>query len=646
MKLEIPDAIDEYDTHVLWGISPHSLLLSNIYRQKNSSQARAALRRAYDIEIVRTNYEVGWETYHGFLTSLCETWFVDPVGPAAVFTDSNTAKQYVAGAVYSTSGGAMRCLRQGVDQHLHVDQDDSVVIPARDLKTVSNQDDIRLLRSLGIIQRTTQGYEFDKEVLEALRLGETYSQSQAAWALSDRLCAQVGVDQPAVNESLLQSVGIDIPEDRPKRSAASVPLYVTRDDLTTFVETIFSDGFEATIQDIREGITAERTHILEALRFGTSTSSTTTVDWPLPDEAAVVCATASQQGRPVVVDYLIELLGEDRFTIHTRLRDAGLDVTLENGLLRFDDAIQAPTGEEDPINTYQQWLSTRISELRASEQGLGELANRLSGAWDRQRQSLLEAIIQQLDGFRVSPTTFVFSMLDPNYLDDYQIEQYVGDSSLLQDEVNRIKSWRDNQPSDAETFSSVVTEVCHYPIQDTDTEPILRIMSPWTNFAIQDYTAMFRQLLENDVTIQLLFRLPSSRGWNNLKNDLLTRLGDTKGNLELRTYTRFKKFHDHTELKKIEESDDNYVGETGIHAKLFLAGSPSDGALVAGSANLMENSFFYNPEVGIKTQDPNVIETAIDYFDLIWDIAEPDRIDESVFTGKTNFTFYPKVYRP
>lgn len=646
MKLEIPDAIDEYDTHVLWGISPHSLLLSNIYRQKNSSQARAALRRAYDIEIVRTNYEVGWETYHGFLTSLCETWFVDPVGPAAVFTDSNTAKQYVAGAVYSTSGGAMRCLRQGVDQHLHVDQDDSVVIPARDLKTVSNQDDIRLLRSLGIIQRTTQGYEFDKEVLEALRLGETYSQSQAAWALSDRLCAQVGVDQPAVNESLLQSVGIDIPEDRPKRSAASVPLYVTRDDLTTFVETIFSDGFEATIQDIREGITAERTHILEALRFGTSTSSTTTVDWPLPDEAAVVCATASQQGRPVVVDYLIELLGEDRFTIHTRLRDAGLDVTLENGLLRFDDAIQAPTGEEDPINTYQQWLSTRISELRASEQGLGELANRLSGAWDRQRQSLLEAIIQQLDGFRVSPTTFVFSMLDPNYLDDYQIEQYVGDSSLLQDEVNRIKSWRDNQPSDAETFSSVVTEVCHYPIQDTDTEPILRIMSPWTNFAIQDYTAMFRQLLENDVTIQLLFRLPSSRGWNNLKNDLLTRLGDTKGNLELRTYTRFKKFHDHTELKKIEESDDNYVGETGIHAKLFLAGSPSDGALVAGSANLMENSFFFNPEVGIKTQDPNVIETAIDYFDLIWDIAEPDRIDESVFTGKTNFTFYPKVYRP
>ncbi len=539
----------------------------------------------------------------------------------------------------------MRCLRQGVDRFLQTDETDSIVIPSRDLKAVSSRDDIRLLRSLGVLRRTNQGYEFDTEVLRSLRLGQTYSRSQAAWALSDRLCARLGIDQPAVNEALLHSADIDPPDDRPERSAASLPLYLTRSDLDTFVNTIFSDELESTIREIRENIIVERAHILDALQFGMSSESATAVEWPISDEAAVVCAVASQQNRPVVADYLVELLGKDEFTVHATLRDAGLTVTLENGLLHFGNAYATPIADEGPINTYQQWLTTRLSGLEASEHGLNELVNRLSEGWDRQRQSLLEAIIQQLDDFRVSPTTFVFSMLDPNYLDDAQMDQYVDDSAHLRDEVNQIKAWRDDQPGDAETFSSAVSEVCHYPVHEAGTEPILRIMSPWTNFAIQDYTATFRYLLENDITIQLLFRLPSRRGWDNLKEHLLTRLGETKGNLELRTYTRFKEFRNHDELRGIEESDENYVGETGIHAKLFIAGNPSDGTVVAGSANLMENSFFYNPEAGLKTHDPNVLETAIDYFDLIWNIAEPDRIDESAFTGKTNFTFYPKVYR-
>jgi len=371
----------------------------------------------------------------------------------------------------------------------------------------------------------------------------------------------------------------------------------------------------------------------------------TPVEWPLPKAAAVVCATASQQDRPVVVDYLVEQLEEDRFTIHTRLRDAGLDVTLENGLLQFEDSYSAPSSAEEPVTEYRRWVTEQLTDLNTKAQGLAEFERRLSEGWTRQRQELLESIVHRLDDFRVSPTTFVFSMLDPNYLDDYQVGQYVGDSALLEDEVRHIKNWRDEQPSDAETFSSMVSKVCHYPLHDAETEPILRIMSPWMNFAVQDYTSTFRHLLENDVTIRLLFRLPSPRGWNNLKQNLLTRLGDTKGNLELRTYTRFKEFHDHTELKKIEEDDENYVGETGIHAKLFIAGSPEDGSVVAGSANLMENSFFYNPEAGLQTHDPNVLETTIDYYDFIWGLSEPDRIDESVFTGKTNFTFYPKVYR-
>jgi phosphatidylserine/phosphatidylglycerophosphate/cardiolipin synthase-like enzyme len=176
-------------------------------------------------------------------------------------------------------------------------------------------------------------------------------------------------------------------------------------------------------------------------------------------------------------------------------------------------------------------------------------------------------------------------------------------------------------------------------------------MSPWLNYIIKEYTALFQRLLESGVEIELLFRLPSANDWSEIKQNFLTRIGDTHGNLTLRTYTRYKKFKDHTQLRKhkrgeIDDEGDSFVSETGLHAKLFIAGTPESGAVLAGSANLMENSFYYNPEAGLRTQHPEVIQTAIEYFDLIWKLAEPDEIDESVFTGKTSFEFYPKVYRP
>lgn len=646
MALKVPAVFDDFDDYDLWGISPHTILLANARSQTNSPRVDAALRRAHDIEIIRTNHDLDWNAYQDFLDTICTEWFDSPIREAAVCADVDTAKQFVAGAAYQTSGNVMRCLRQGVDHLRQTDDTDTVVVSARDLKAVASSDAIRILRALGVLRRTTQGYEYDIAVLEALHSGETYSRSEAAWALVERFRTRLGVESSAVSEALLASADIPIPDERPMKSEASLPLYLTRSDLSEFVAGLFSEDFESTVSELQKTVATTRKRMLRALQFGLGSDSVTSVEWPLPEAAAVVCATASQQNRPVVVDYLVDLLDEDRYSIHSTLRDAGLAVTLENDLLHFEDAYRAPSATEDPVNAYRQWVTERLATLEAKAHGLDEFERRLSGGWARQRRSLLEVVVRQLDEFRVSPTTFIFSMLDPNHLDEYQVKQYVDESDLLKDEVHHIKTWRDEQPVDAKTFSSAISEVCHYPLHDTDTKPILRIMSPWMNFAIQDFTTTFRHLLEHDITIQLLFRLPSRHGWNNLKQNLLTRLGDTDGNLELRTYTRFKEFHDHTELQEIQESDENYVGETGIHAKLFIAGSPEDGSVVAGSANLMENSFFYNPEAGLQTHDPNIIETTIDYFDLIWKISEPDRIDESVFTGKTNFTFYPKVYRP
>jgi len=260
--------------------------------------------------------------------------------------------------------------------------------------------------------------------------------------------------------------------------------------------------------------------------------------------------------------------------------------------------------------------------------------------------------MDQLDQVTTAPIEFVFSMFDPiHHADEYEIEEYVGDSSHLADEVDRIREWRTNQPHDAVTFSEAIRKVCARPVEDESVSPCLRVMTPWFNSTVKEYTALFHRLLENGVQIQLLFRLPTPNKWNELKQEFLTRIGGAQGNLELRSYTRYKKFKDHTQLRKhkrdeYDDEGDSYVSETGIHAKLFIAGDSENGEVLAGSANLMENSFYYNPEAGLHTRHPEVIQTATDYFKLIWDLAEPDKIDESVYTGKTNFEFYPKVYRP
>jgi hypothetical protein len=86
--------------------------------------------------------------------------------------------------------------------------------------------------------------------------------------------------------------------------------------------------------------------------------------------------------------------------------------------------------------------------------------------------------------------------------------------------------------------------------------------------------------------------------------------------------------------------------EKGIHGKLYIAGEAPGGHVLAGSANLMKNSFYYNPEAGLHTQHPSMIRTATEYFDLVWEIAEPGKIPEEVFRGDVEYQYFPDVYGP
>ena len=649
MTIELPDELVRCSESRYWGVDPVSILLANNVLATDGEEW-SPLRRYYDLAVYLTNFEPEWSTYRDTLCSICEGWLKPPMSELAVCADAASATQYIVGAAYQSDGGILRALRRAQDERHSRDRDEPVIVSRRELRGFTSGDDIRLLRSLGILQSRTDGYQFDREVLVALEQGHDLSREEAAWALLRRVFESLGIThlRPVV-EQLFEQADMAVPDSRPAAGKTSLPVSLGNRDLSAVVELLTAEDLSTLIADRREEIGSRRTRLRESLQFATSDRPTIAVDWPIDDPVATVCAVASQRDLPVAAKWAAELLDTDPYTLLRRLRNADIDANLADEQLRFGEGYTASSSNDSALEQYQLWIETELDRLEESGYALEEASERLGTGWERQRRSLLEATLQRLNGHTVSPIRFVYTMFDPvHHADEYDIEQYVGDSPHLEDEVRRIREWREHQPHDATPFSEAVPEVCNFPLEHEDVEPHLRIMSPWMNFAIQDYTALFGRLLKNDVQIRLLLRLPGPRDWNNLKRNLLTRLGDTDDNLELRTYTRYKRYHDHTELREIKrgESDTENVSETGVHAKIFIAGAPENGAVLTGSANLMENSFFYNPEAGLHTRHPQVIRTAADHFDLIWELAEPDRIDESVYTRRTNFEFYPKVYRP
>lgn len=653
MSTDLPDVLEEHTTGRYWGISPESLLLYNNATVTQADEAWADLRRYYDLTVYVTNHAVTWETYTDALGKIVDEWFDSQTQLLAQHATPATAQQFVLGAAYEAEGGVMRLLRTAQEYDEDGEGDSAVLLARRDAKSIADEQDINLLRSLGALRATMDGYEIDRAIARTLHGSRGLTYAEACWAILARICGAHQLSDPdVVVPRLLEGFGVDPPDSGPTTVQGSLPVYAGDDRVTAFVDDLFDEEATAVFAEIERRHTGRADQLCEATGLRQAETPVETPTWPFDDRAAAVCAVASQHRLPVATKWLLDEDGsKDKFDLHRELADAGFEVSLEEDLLVFDEPYSGPTAP-DAISAYENYVETERARARSIVAAARQLSGHLDDSWPDQRAGLLASATHRLDDITTAPIEFVFSMFDPrHHADEYEIEQYVGDSPHLEDEVKRIREWRTNQPHDAVTFVEAVREVCARPLEDDQVSPRLRVMTPWLNYIVKEYTALFHRLLENGVEVQLLFRLPDPGEWNNLKQEFLTRIGETHGNLDLRTYTRYKTFKDHTQLRKhkrgeLDDEGDSYVSETGIHAKLFIAGEPENGAALAGSANLMENSFYYNPEAGLHTRHPEVIQTATDYFDLIWDLAEPDAIDESVYTGKTNFEFYPKVYRP
>jgi hypothetical protein len=653
MTINLPDELLSHSVRRYWGIAPESILLYNNAAITGSDEAWADLRRYYDLTIYVTNHAVDWQTYTTALESIVEQWFPPTTKRLAQHATAMTADQFVLGAAYESEGGVLRLLRTAQEYDEDAQVETPVILPRRDAQSIATQQDINLLRSFGVLRATMDGLQFNKELLRTLHGSRELTVPEACWAILARLYEAHGFsDVDSVIPQLLESFGITSPENTPTNIWGSFPVYIADDRVSEFVDELFAKESREVFTDLAYTYNSRAERLCQTTGLSQGKEPTEDIDWPITDRAAAVCAVASQHARPVAIEWLVNAEPDsDKFRLHRRLADAGFNVSLQEELLEFKQPYAGPT-DPDSVSEYENYVKTEQTRANKIATTARHLSGIIDGAWVDQRKDLLSTSVSRVDEITTAPIEFIFSMFDPTYhADKYEIEEYVGESPHLADEVKEINKWRTNQPHDAVTFTDKVREICAQPLEEESIPPRLRVMSPWLNFTIKEYTALFQRLLANDIHIQLLIRLPDPKDWSKLKQNFLTRIGDTHGNLEIRTYTRYKKFKDHTQLRKhkrgeLDDDGDASVSETGIHAKLFITGDADNGAVLAGSANLMENSFYYNPEAGIHTRHPEVIQTAIDYFDLIWEVAEPDAIDESVFTGKTNFQFYPKVYRP
>lgn len=669
--IQFDDELTAHDAADVWGVTPESITLGLVQglgrgddedddrdgpgvRNTDGDDATGdALRRYYDLTVLRTNYDPGWEPFRSGIERVCRAWFPPPVATAATVVDVASLPAFVAGAaIFDTPSGVARLLVHGQEALARADPADQVTMSRGDVHGyVDAESERRLLRSLRVIApgRSGESYRLNRSVFEPLAEGFAGDRAEAAYAIVARTLTHLGVDDPAsLADPVLAACGVDPPASPSDTADGALSVYVRDNNLKSVVDTLFGDELSTVLASIRSRTAARRDRLLETLQFPPSASATAaveTVSWPFSPPVAGVCALASRRSIPIAAGWLADRVGGTELGVHDALTDAGIDVTYEEGLLRFRTAYASPTDAVPATTAYTEWVHDRLRTLRTRERAIAAVDGTSRDLRARQRHRLLASTLEFLESFTVAPTRFVYTIFDPVFhADAYSVDQYVGDSPELEREVRTIRRWRQDRPHDAATFAELIPAVLNHPLEAPDAAPIVRMMTPWTNFAIQDYVSQLTRLFDNDVEVRLLVRLPEPRQWTQLRNNLLSRVGDTDGNLELRSYTRYKQYRDHTELRDIDQ--DRIPGETGVHAKLFVAGDPDDGVVLAGSANLMENSLFYNPEAGLQTRNPHAVETAINYFDLVWELAAPDRIPQEAFTGSTERTYFPDVYRP
>ncbi|MDS0243567.1 MULTISPECIES: phospholipase D-like domain-containing protein [unclassified Haloferax] len=340
----------------------------------------------------------------------------------------------------------------------------------------------------------------------------------------------------------------------------------------------------------------------------------------------------------IALSSLTDTLDLDPYPLYRTISNLpGVDCSLRDDLLiTFDAVPSAPEGTD----RYDGFRDDLFDALHTRLSWFDALTDVTLREAPRMRENIIESLVMGVDDDLVAPTYFVYTLPDPEALGKERMEQYVDDQPALRRERARLKRWKDQRDNDLRRFTEMTDRLFTRGQERDLDERVVRIMTPYDDDTFSEYTSQLRSLLRDGYELRLLTRHTKRRWeWERLRDNLLGDLEENRENVTIRTYSRYKKYQRIT-----SETDETDLAEFGIHAKLQTIGHATEGAALLGSANFMENSYNWNPECGVYTENSNFVAAAIDFFDHVWELSEADEVDLSSLQEIPRRSFYPSYY--
>lgn len=240
----------------------------------------------------------------------------------------------------------------------------------------------------------------------------------------------------------------------------------------------------------------------------------------------------------------------------------------------------------------------------------------------------------------VAPAYFTFTLVDPDAFGEKKMDDYVGDSRGLGRERARLRRWHENRPAGMRSYTAMTDRLFSLGLERDLDDKVLRIMTPFDDDTFNEYVSQIRRLLQQGFELRLLTRHTKEPWeWRRLQQNLLSEIKQHREQVTIRSYSRFKQHQ-----RVTPNMDFRDLGEFGIHGKVQTIGRPEEGAALLGSANFMENSYDWNPECGVYTERIQFVDAAVEFFDIVWDLAESDELSTERLQEVPNHQLVPTYY--
>lgn len=638
IESRIPGTVDRLHTqspHRIWGLSAESIYTAlaaivdeDSLGERLGPHTRAETLRANDTRALSDVVDVhSWILEH---LGLCTGDELTLLG--AVVLTSTDPRPLIRASAISRFGAAESILRACRDSEglLPRSEYDSMLAELWD-ETVLGP----LLASLGFVTIYPDSVDPDLDTItNALEAQRAASKDGVlATAYEHVLPHVIGVDDETCISDLVPRF-VDVSSTPPSLSLACATLaaegapVLQLDEIEDAVDNQL-EQYETEYSTLRRLLTPTSGKEVEHVETdGTVGVEMLTEHTNLGSEArelfAGVIATVSAHPEIVRFDptFLTDRLDFSPYEAYQALSQVpGTEVEASEGDVLVFETVPGAVDGDDIHGEYTEHLVERCTAARHRLDILEDTSVTLppsASSADR----MVAAAYEELDEGDVAPAYFTYTLIDPEALGDQKMNQYVGDSRGLGRERARLRRWHEPRPSGLKSYTEMTDRLFSLGLERDLDDKVLRIMTPFDDDTFNAYVSNIRRLLDNGYELRLLTRhTKEPYEWKRLQENLLSEIKNHRDQVTLRTYSRFKHHQRVT-------TDMNFrkIGELGIHGKLQTIGAPEEGAVLLGSANFMTNSFDWNPECGIYTEQTPFIEAAIEFFDIVWDISAADEL--------------------